>query len=254
VPLPDWIPALPEGSSYVVGQGETGDSGYEHWQFILHTKKKTTLAGVKSILGVRTAHLEATRSSAAKDYVQKDDTRIEGTSFEFGQPPFDRSSVINRLTRKLIGIRLKQARLQEISPTFQRTYTFVVTTSCRESFRIMLDQLRWFAPALFFGDQLEQESQSVPGKKRGSLHTLRIPEQSGGMATRVRQTLSLMNFVEVSTYPICFDGWTATHAQWRRREAICLCKQPVFGSPVTLTPESGLSILTNLRAMHLKDD
>lgn len=95
IPLSDWVPQLPEGATYVVGQGETGISGYEHWQFVLHSKKKTTLAGVKLILGVESAHLEATRSDAAKAYVQKEDTRIAGSSFEYGEAPFDRSCVIN---------------------------------------------------------------------------------------------------------------------------------------------------------------
>lgn len=132
-------------------------------------------------------------------------------------------------------------QLQETWTRSLQTYTFVVTTNCQESLRIMLDQLQWFVPALFFGDQLEQESQNVPGKKQETLHTLRIPEQSGGMATRVRQTLSLMNFEEVSTYHICFDGWIATHAQWKRKGEICLCKQPIFGLPQTSPLSSGSS-------------
>jgi len=83
IPRADWVPTLPEGVSYVVGQPETGESGYEHWQLMAAFPSKKTLSQVKSIFG-RTAHCEPTRSDAARTYVIKEATR-DGQPFEFGQ-------------------------------------------------------------------------------------------------------------------------------------------------------------------------
>lgn len=84
IPENDWnIPeTLPANLSFLKGQKEEGAaSGYRHWQLVCAFKQKTSLHGVKKLFGP-TAHAEPSRSEFANAYVWKDETRVEGTSFE----------------------------------------------------------------------------------------------------------------------------------------------------------------------------
>lgn len=91
IPKERWSPTLPGSCTYVKGQGEIGgNTNYEHWQVCVHFAEKTSLAGVKRVFGDG-IHAELTKSKAALDYVWKDDTRIDGTQFEFGVLPVKRN-------------------------------------------------------------------------------------------------------------------------------------------------------------------
>lgn len=83
-------PTLHNGYDYVKGQQERGENGFLHWQFVVHSTKKVRCTSIKSTWPQ--AHIEATRSAAALEYVWKDDTRITGTQFELGQVPVQRNS------------------------------------------------------------------------------------------------------------------------------------------------------------------
>lgn len=88
-----WTPCLPTGCSYVKGQCEVGEeTSYEHWQVMVITARKQSLSGIKSLFGLEELHGELTYSAAAEDYVWKEDTRVQGTQFEFGSKPFQRNS------------------------------------------------------------------------------------------------------------------------------------------------------------------
>jgi len=71
---------------YIQGQEEVGATGYNHYQFyiVMHTKK--TLKQMKGLfpLGLN-PHLEASRSSAAREYCWKEETRVEGSQFQHGE-------------------------------------------------------------------------------------------------------------------------------------------------------------------------
>jgi len=82
-------PELSELVDYIKGQLECGASGFEHYQFVFHTRRKSRMATLKSLWP--NAHLEPTRSAAALEYVWKDDTRI-GEPFELGTRPLRRNS------------------------------------------------------------------------------------------------------------------------------------------------------------------
>jgi len=74
-------PSLHPGVGWIIGQKEVGeDTGYEHWQFVIRMDSKASLRVVRGIYPG--AHAELTRSSAALAYVQKEQTRVEGTQFE----------------------------------------------------------------------------------------------------------------------------------------------------------------------------
>lgn len=84
IPQHEFTPYLPPGVQFIRGQLERGgDTGYLHWQIIVAFQAKKRLAGVKSIFGNQ-CHAEPTRSSAANDYVWKEETRVAGTQFELG--------------------------------------------------------------------------------------------------------------------------------------------------------------------------
>lgn len=94
IPFDDYQPLLVDSVSYIKGQAEKGLlTGYKHWQICVCFKVKRRCGFVKSIFGL-TCHAEATRSEAAFDYVWKEETRIAGTQFEFGELPFNRSKPI----------------------------------------------------------------------------------------------------------------------------------------------------------------
>lgn len=92
IPEGDYSPEadLPDGVAYERGQlEEGGETGYRHYQLLVVLSRKQSLSGVKSIYG-STVHAELTRSSAANDYVWKEDTRI-GEPFEKGTLPTQRN-------------------------------------------------------------------------------------------------------------------------------------------------------------------
>lgn len=88
-----FMPFLPGGCCFIRGQLESGhQDGYLHWQIYVVFKKKVRLGGVKSVFG-DTVHAELTRSSAAREYVFKDDTCVADTTrFQLGEQPFRRNS------------------------------------------------------------------------------------------------------------------------------------------------------------------
>lgn len=90
IPRDDWTPCLPEGAAWCCGQPELGESGYRHWQLIVSFASKKTMAQVKRTL-CSTAHVEATRSSAAETYCRKEESR-DGEPFEFGTKVLNRNS------------------------------------------------------------------------------------------------------------------------------------------------------------------
>lgn len=84
IPHADFTPYLPRTISFIKGQLELAGSGFLHWQFVVCSAKKVRVTAIKKIFGDR-AHIEPTRSTAAIDYVWKEDTRVEGTQFELGE-------------------------------------------------------------------------------------------------------------------------------------------------------------------------
>lgn len=80
-----FTPYLPNGISYIKGQLEMGaNTGYKHWQVLVAYPKKVTVARVKQDFG-DSIHVEITKSSAANDYVWKEETSIQNTRFELGK-------------------------------------------------------------------------------------------------------------------------------------------------------------------------
>lgn len=94
IPQNDFVPYPVPACSYIVGQLEEGaTTGFLHWQLLVAFKRKCSLNYVKLIFG-NSCHAELSRSDAAREYVQKEETRVANTGFEFGAKPFQRNSAV----------------------------------------------------------------------------------------------------------------------------------------------------------------
>jgi len=86
-----WQPCLPDGVDFCKGQLEVGEGGFRHWQLIAYFKRKVRLGTVKAAF-TADSHCEPTRSESAEGYVGKEETRVAGSEFCFGQKSFKRNS------------------------------------------------------------------------------------------------------------------------------------------------------------------
>lgn len=91
IPHHQFLPYLPPNYAYIKGQLESGNNtGFLHWQLLVIAKRAIRLAAIKKTFG-NGIHAEPSRSSAASDYVWKDDTAIANTRFELGTVPLKRN-------------------------------------------------------------------------------------------------------------------------------------------------------------------
>lgn len=92
IPHHEYTPYPNSDCSWIRGQLERGERGFLHWQILVAFSSKKSLPAVRRHFGP--FHAELSRSSAAAEYVWKEDTRVEGTQFEFGVKPIQRNSAI----------------------------------------------------------------------------------------------------------------------------------------------------------------
>jgi hypothetical protein len=91
IPAHLFVPFLPESCLYIVGQLEAGnETGYKHWQVVVCLSCQQRMSFVKRMFG-QEIHCEPTKSEAALQYVQKEETAVEGTRFELGVKPLRRN-------------------------------------------------------------------------------------------------------------------------------------------------------------------
>lgn len=76
-------------SVYTVGQLEKGESGTRHLQFIVNLGLACRLTALTKKFP--SVHWEPTKSKAAEDYCQKEDTRLDGP-WTFGTKKLNRAS------------------------------------------------------------------------------------------------------------------------------------------------------------------
>lgn len=121
IPDPDnlYEPTLHDSMSYIRGQQELSEGGYRHYQVLVAFTKKTSLRGVRAIFG--DVHAELGRSDAARQYVWKEDTRVEGTQFELGNLPLRRSEPADWDKIRALAI---EGNLEDVpSDIFVRNYS-----------------------------------------------------------------------------------------------------------------------------------
>lgn len=91
IPSNCFTPYPMPGTQWIRGQLELGAGGYLHWQIFVEFERKLRLSSVKRLFTDQ-AHCELSRSERAIDYVWKEDTRVDGTQFEFGSRTLQRNS------------------------------------------------------------------------------------------------------------------------------------------------------------------
>lgn len=83
---------LPKGMAFFAGQQEIGDSGYQHFQFIVGYSRSVRFAKAKSFWP-DCVHLESVVDlDASLLYVAKNETRVDGSYVEIGKRPVRRNS------------------------------------------------------------------------------------------------------------------------------------------------------------------
>ena len=90
IPHHAWVPYPMPSCAWLRGQLELGEGGFLHWQVLVAFAKKKSLPAIRGLFGPH--HAELSRSEAATDYVWKEETRVDGTQFEFGAKPIRRNA------------------------------------------------------------------------------------------------------------------------------------------------------------------
>ena len=143
---------------------------------------------------------------------------------------------------------------EETSTEFQPISTFDIIVRSEELGQIIYNHLSAWLGCSSIGGTLVQANHTKPGKKPLLILTLRIPLLNGGMGTRVREMLLLMNFEELFKSPIFSDGLTSTLAVYKRKEPTSHFVPRIFGSRRIWTLDPGiLSWMNNLLEHYYGD-
>lgn len=230
--------SLPDSVRYLKGQLEQGAGGYRHWQVLACFVRKTSLRGVKEIFGQR-SHAELTRSSAANEYVWKEETRI-GDLVLIKEINLNMVNLPSEETTQRIGTEYgnlpKPGILSPSLPTFEYSiigrYELLVQT--------LHNLQQWNGLSLSSVVELGPGSLEEPGAKLAWMLTLRIPELSFGMATGIKSTLLLVVLINVDEFRGSID--IAHLLRWFDRYP---CLVEIKGSATSLVAEK-IWITSNL--------
>lgn len=237
----DWNPSLVEGLLYVKGQEEEGDGGFKHHQVFFVTEKKQSTRGVAKLFAPIIGHWELTRSEAAEDYVWKEATRV-GEQYEFGIKPLKRNS---RKDWDEIRNMAKEGRLDDIpADVFVRYYGTL--KSIRADYRKPVATER--SCTVFWGATGTGKSRRA-WEEAGDDAYAKDPRTKfwcgykGNLKlNEVNQTLSSMNFEEVSMSRTCCDGLIDTRSLLKLKDPLIPFKPKEFGLPQISTRVPGTQI------------
>lgn len=133
-------------------------------------------------------------------------------------------------------------------------FAFVVMVLSEELGAIIVNQLLKLDILKSSLDRLELGNRVARGKKLGWELIVKIHEPSSGVVTAVKQTLSLMNFEEVSMSHTYYGGWTGTLAMWSLKDLHYLFSQSDIGSHPISTQPIGTQIWTKQQKMLYSED
>lgn len=99
--------------TWIKGQAEEGEkTDYRHWQVVVCTSKKVRRQTCKDLFG-GTAHCELSRSSAANAYCAKEETRIAGSGFDFGEAVFNPADPVSW---ERIRDKARSGQIEDVDP------------------------------------------------------------------------------------------------------------------------------------------
>lgn len=108
----------------------------------------------------------------------------------------------------------------------------------------MITLLAWNETAEFISVKLVLVSPVVRGMKQDWMLSVKTHGLNSGVDTKVKRMLSLMNFVEVLTYPTSCVGWIVIQSVWKLREVADPCVPSTSGLPATFRRETGTQTWT----------
>lgn len=207
------------------GQQELSESGLLHYQgkcdcsltlVMVAYPKKVSLQGVKRDFGE--CHAELSRSDASRSYVWKDDTRVDGTQFEYGVLSMRRNEPTDWVA---VRDAAKQGDFSEVpADVFVRNY-FQLQRISRDhlspSAQVRHCSVYWGRTGTGKSLRAWTEATMEAYPKDPNTKVILRSNFSFGMVTKAITTLLSMNFGVVSQSPICFDGSTVIQSLWKLR-------------------------------------
>lgn len=224
-----WNPPseLPDGISYIKGQLERGEStDYEHWQLVFHTNRKSRRPTAQRLLGITGSFCEPTRSAAARDYVWKDATSL-GSRFELGRPPHRANNKTDWdavRAAAIAGDLTSENIPAQVSLKGQRRFSLLITLPSRASLQTMHELLSQIVLYDCISAPLALGRHTELSMNSDYQLTLKTQERNGGIITGVKTALSLMNFVEQSTFLGSSNGLTNIQFGWNLNAGASRCE------------------------------
>lgn len=118
-----------------------------------------------------------------------------------------------------IGKRSKRKQSKATLTASRLMFTLDTTELSVPSRRTIVNRLRWNERLWYSGVKLVLENHVELGPKPVMRHLLKIHGLNFGVGTEVKRTVLSMSSEEESTFHICLDGSTGTHATWKLKEA-----------------------------------
>lgn len=145
-------------------------------------------------------------------------------------------------TKPKIGMKYGSLQLRTIYPASQAMYELSIIAPSVVLLLIMENLLVWKEKSGSSGEKLVLENHAVLGPKQDWKLTLKIPEQSSGMATQAMKMLSSMSFEEELMFPTSSDGWIVIPSLWKSKVRQSYFERKQFGLPRTFLPQDGIQI------------
>ena len=142
-------------------------------------------------------------------------------------------------TTRQIGTPFGPPPSPEILTPFQQISEWCLIMHCEQSGQTMRNLKPLKEEFMSFGVVQELENLVVLGMKREKVLTLSVHDPSFGMAIKIKNMLSLMNFEEALMWRTCFDGLIVIRSVWKLKGARGPWLEEQYGSLQTWSPLVG---------------
>lgn len=119
--------------------------------------------------------------------------------------------------RRLTGIEFVYWHLPVTLIRYRLTFTFVIMVTSIRSVQIINNRILFSGLVESTGVRLAVAKVTRPGRRPGSMLTVKILALNFGVAMLINDMLSLMNLEELSTYPIFLDSSTSILSEWKQK-------------------------------------
>lgn len=219
---------LPERCCWLRGQQETcPTTGRLHYQLFAGFSSPVRRAHVARYIGA--GHWEISRSVAAEQYVWKEATRVPDTQFELGAKPLKRNSAVDWESIRTAAVAGDLSLVP--ADVFVRHYFALQRISADNATPTPIVR----TTTVFWGPTGSGKSRRA-WDEAGALAYAKDPRTKwytililGGVDTRIRNMLLLMNFAERSTLATSYAGWIGIPCLWKLKAGLDLFEPPHIG-------------------------